>query len=352
MMKVNELLNLVNERGASDLHLIVGFPPTLRVEGVLFPVPNEGVLTSVELNQMVKESLNEERIKQFQTNRELDFSLSIPGKARFRVNAYFQEGSPALSFRRIPLSIPDLASLGLPKSATSLVNLKQGLVLVTGPTGHGKSTTLASMINAINLSRAEHIITVEDPVEFQFPTAKSLVSQRELGSDTMVWDAALRAILREDPNVVLVGEMRDFETVASTMTVAETGHLVFSTLHTNSAAQTVDRIIDVFPKEQQGQARSQLASTLEAVISLRLAPGISGGRVLVYEVMLGTAAIRTSIREAKTHLIANIITTSSELGMVSLDMCLAEKVKNGIISFEVAQSYSLNPAELARLVKN
>ena len=251
-MTINELLNLVNERGASDLHLIAGFPPTLRVDGVLFSIPGESVLTADETLLSLKEMVNEARLKFFLEKRELDFSLEVAGKARFRINAYFQEGSCALSFRRIPLNIPELSTLGLPKSATSLVNLKQGLVLVTGPTGHGKSTTLAAMINAINLSRAEHIITVEDPIEFQFPTAKSIVSQRELGSDTLVWSDSLRAILREDPNVVLVGEMRDYETVASAMTVAETGHLVFSTLHTNSAAQTVDRIIDVFPQAQQG----------------------------------------------------------------------------------------------------
>lgn len=351
-MTINELLNLVNERGASDLHLIAGFPPTLRVDGVLFSIPGESVLTADEILLSLKEMVNEARLKFFLEKRELDFSLEVAGKARFRINAYFQEGSCALSFRRIPLNIPELSTLGLPKSATSLVNLKQGLVLVTGPTGHGKSTTLAAMINAINLSRAEHIITVEDPIEFQFPTAKSIVSQRELGSDTLVWSDSLRAILREDPNVVLVGEMRDYETVASAMTVAETGHLVFSTLHTNSAAQTVDRIIDVFPQAQQGQARSQLASTLEAVVSLRLIPAVAGGRTLAYELMTGSPAIKTSIREAKTHLINNIITTSSELGMVSLDMCLAEKVKNGVITFEVAQAYSLSPAELSRLVKN
>jgi len=351
-MKVNELLHLVNERGASDLHLVAGFPPTLRIDGVLFSVPGETVMTPEETLTSIKEVVNEDRLKFFLEKRELDFSWEIPGKARFRVNAYFQEGGVAISFRRIPLIIPELSTLGLPKSATSLVNLKQGLVLVTGPTGHGKSTTLASMINAINLGRAEHIITIEDPVEFQFPTGKSIVSQREIGSDTLVWDKALRAILREDPNVVLVGEMRDSETVASTMTVAETGHLVFSTLHTNSAAQTIDRVIDTFPKEQQSQARSQLASTLEAVISLRLVPAVAGGRTLAYELMMGSAAIKTSIREAKTHLINNIITTSSELGMVSLDMCLAEKVKNGVITFEVAQTYSLSSAELARLVKS
>lgn len=351
-MKINELLNLTNERKASDLHLITGFPPTLRIDGLLISIPGESVLTSEETLAHLKEVISEERFKQFLVKRELDFSLDMPGRARFRVNAYFQEGSCALSLRRIPVGIPDLSLLGLPKSATSLINLKQGLVLVTGPTGHGKSTTLASMINAINLSRAEHIITVEDPVEFQFPTGKSIVSQREIGSDTLAWADALRAILREDPNVVLVGEMRDSETVSSTMTVAETGHLVFSTLHTNSAAQTVDRIIDTFPKEQQSQARSQLASTLEAVISLRLVPAVAGGRTLIYELMMGTAAIRTSIREAKTHLINNIITTSTELGMVSLDMCLAEKIKNGVITFDVAQTYSMSPAELARLVKS
>jgi twitching motility protein PilT len=351
-MKIQELLDLVCERKASDLHLVAGFPPMIRIEGVLAPVGNTEVLTTEEVLGFLKEIVNEERLQSFWAKKELDFSLNLLGKARFRVNAYFQEGSPALSLRRIPLLIPEVSTLGLPKAITSLTNLKQGFVLVTGPTGHGKSTTLASLVNLINLTRAEHIITVEDPIEFIFPLGKSLVSQREVGSDTLMWGDALRAILREDPNVVLVGEMRDFETVSSAMTVAETGHLVFSTLHTNSAAQTVDRVIDVFPKEQQDQARAQLATTVEAVISLRLVPAINGSRALAYELMLGTTAIRTSIREGKTHLINNIITTSSELGMISLDMNLAELVKSGMITYEVAQAYSLNPTELNRLVKN
>ncbi|MEJ2441771.1 MAG: PilT/PilU family type 4a pilus ATPase, partial [Patescibacteria group bacterium] len=296
-MGIKELLQLTIDKNASDLHIVAGLPPTLRVDGQLYPVPNEGILTPEAIGGFLKEVLNSEQMERISVNKELDLSLSFSEKARFRINAYTQKGSYALAFRRIPLEIPDIDTLKLPKILHSFTKLRQGFILVTGPTGHGKSTTLAAMLNEINNSRATHIVTIEDPIEFVFRPNKSIISQREMGSDTHSWQVALRSVLREDPDVVLVGEMRDHETIASALTVAETGHLDFATLHTNSASQTIDRIVDVFPEEQQGQVRLQLSNVLEAVFSMRLIPAIAGGRVVAYEVMLGTSAIKTSIRE-------------------------------------------------------
>jgi len=349
---VKELLQLTIDRNASDLHMISGIPPYLRIEGQLFPVPDEANLTPEVIDKFVKEILPTEQFERFSVNKELDFSLAFSQKARFRVNAYTQKGSTAVSMRRIPLEIPAMESLGLPKILHSFTGLRQGFILVTGPTGHGKSTTLASMLDEINTLRAEHIVTLEDPIEFVFQPKKSIITQREMGSDSHSWQVALRSVLREDPDVVLVGEMRDFETIASALTVAETGHLVFATLHTNSAAQTVDRIVDVFPDEQQKQVRMQLANVLEAVFSMRLIPSVTGERVVAYEVMLGTSAIKTSIREGKTHQIDNILQTSTEVGMNTIEMSLASLIKNGKISLETAQSYSVRPDELNRLIRS
>jgi twitching motility protein PilT len=351
-MGIKELLQLTIDKNASDLHIVAGLPPTLRVDGQLYPIPNEGILTPEAIGGFLKEVLNSEQMERISVNKELDLSLSFSEKARFRINAYTQKGSYALAFRRIPLEIPDIDSLRLPKILHSFTKLRQGFILVTGPTGHGKSTTLAAMLNEINNSRATHIVTIEDPIEFVFRPNKSIISQREMGSDTHSWQVALRSVLREDPDVVLVGEMRDHETIASALTVAETGHLVFATLHTNSASQTIDRIVDVFPEEQQGQVRLQLSNVLEAVFSMRLIPAIAGGRVVAYEVMLGTSAIKTSIREGKTHQIDSILQTSQEAGMNTLETSLASLVRSGYITLEVAQSYSLRPEELNRLVRN
>ncbi|MGB6838989.1 MAG: type IV pilus twitching motility protein PilT [Microgenomates group bacterium] len=351
-MAIKELLQLTIDRNASDLHVVSGIPPTLRVDGQLTPVPNEAVSTPDIIASYLKEILSSEQLERLNVNKELDFSLSFSDKARFRVNAYTQKGSFALAFRRIPLEIPQIDSLGLPKILHSFTGLRQGFILVTGPTGHGKSTTLAAMLNEINRSRASHIVTIEDPIEFIFRPNKCIISQREMGSDTHSWQIALRSVLREDPDVVLVGEMRDHETIASALTVAETGHLVFATLHTNSAAQTVDRIVDVFPEEQQGQVRLQLSNVLEAVFSMRLVPAIAGGRVVAYEVMLGTSAIKTTIREGKTHQIESILQTSQEAGMNTLEVSLASLVRSGHVTLEVAQSYSMRPEELSRLVRN
>jgi len=352
MTNIKELLQLTIDRNASDLHIIAGVPPTLRIDGQLSSVPGETVLTPEIINNHLKEVLSSEQLERLNVNKELDFSLPFSDKARFRVNAYTQKGTRALAFRRIPLIVPPIDSLGLPKILHSFTALRQGFVLVTGPTGHGKSTTLAAILNEINRSRSEHIVTIEDPIEFVLRPDKSIISQREMGGDTHSWQIALRSVLREDPNVVLIGEMRDYETIAAALTIAETGHLVFATLHTNSAAQTIDRIVDVFPEEQQGQVRLQLSNVIEAVFSMRLVPAIAGGRVVAYEVMLGSSAIKTAIREGKTHQIESILQTSQEAGMSTLERSLVGLVRQGKITLEMAQSYSLRPEELTRLVRS
>lgn len=350
-MVIKELLQLAVDRNASDLHLMVGLPPYLRMQGKLLPITGENVLTPEVLAKHIKDVMNAEQFQKLTINKELDFSLSFSDKARFRVNAYFQKGTLAAAFRTIPLEIPKIENLGLPKILHSFTVLKQGFILVTGPTGHGKSTTLAAVLNEINHTRQEHILTIEDPIEFIFKPNKSIISQREMGSDSHSWQIALRSALREDPDIVLVGEMRDYETIAAALTVAETGHLVFATLHTNSAAQTVDRIVDVFPEEQQKQVRLQLSTVLEAVFSMRLVPAKDGGRTVAYEIMLGTSAIKTAIREAKSHQIDNVIQTSTEMGMNTLEMSLANLVKSDKITLETAQSFSLRPEQLSRLVR-
>ena len=351
MIDVKNLLQQTIDLKASDLHLVSGVPPTLRIEGELRSIANSGILTPELISEGLKQVLSGEQFERLSVNKEIDFSLSFNDKARFRVNAYTQKGSYAVACRRIPLEIPTLESLKLPKVANSFTNLRQGLVLVTGPTGHGKSTTLAAIIEEINKTRSVHIVTIEDPIEFVFKPNKSIISQREMRSDTHSWQVALRSVLREDPDVVLVGEMRDFETISAAMTIAETGHLVFGTLPTNAAAQTIDRIGDVFPEDQQNQVRLQLSSVLEAVFSQRLIASTLGGRVVAHEVMLGTNAIKTSIREGKTHQIDSIIQTSLEVGMSTLENSLAGLVKSGQISLEVAQEWTVRPDELSRLVR-
>ena len=351
-MDIKQLLQQTIDSGASDLHLLTGVPPTLRIDGVLVPLSNFGVMTREAVSELVSQSVSSEQLSKISVDKEIDFSLPFSDKARFRGNIYTQKGGVAASFRRIPLEIPTIDSLGLPKIIHSFTGLRQGLVLITGPTGHGKSTTLASILNEINVNRLSHIVTIEDPIEFVFKSQKSIISQREMNSDTHSWRVALRSVLREDPDVVLVGEMRDYETIAAALTVAETGHLVFATLHTNSAAQTVDRIVDVFPEEQQGQVRLQLSNVLEAVFSQRLVAAIPKGRALAYELMLGTNAIKTSIREGKSHLIDSILETSTEAGMVTLEKSLSELVKIGKITLDSAQNWSLRPELLSRLVRS
>jgi len=351
-MDIKQLLQLTIDQKASDLHIMTGVPPTLRIDGVLKPVANTPVLTPDVISQLLKGVLAADQVERLSVNKEIDFSLSYSNLSRFRVNAYTQRGSLAAAFRRIPLEIPSIDNLNLPQVLHSFTTLRQGFVLVTGPTGHGKSTTLAAILNEINQKKATHIVTIEDPIEFIFRPAKSIISQREMKKDTHSWQIALRSVLREDPDIVLIGEMRDHETIASALTVAETGHLVFATLHTNSAAQTIDRIVDVFPEEEQGQVRLQLSNVIEAVFSMRLIPALAGGRVVGYELMTGTNAIKTAIREGKTHQIDSILQTSSEAGMNTMERSLATLVSSGKVSLEVAQSYSLRPEELTRLVRS
>lgn len=346
-----QLLQLTFQTKASDLHIVAGSPPNLRIDGKLQPVPNSQILDGANTQELIFQLLTPEQKERFIREKELDFSIALQGVGRFRANAYFQKKSPAIALRTIKEKVPSIDELRLPKICHNFASLRQGFILVTGPTGHGKSSTLSSIIEEINVNRAEHIVTIEDPIEFVYTPKKSIISQRELGDDTLSWAASLKSVLREDPDVVLVGEMRDPETMSAAITVAETGHLVFATLHTNNAAQTVDRIIDSFPEEQQNQIRMQLSNALEAVLSQRLIPTIQGGRVPATEILIATPAIRNTIREGKTHQIDNIIQTSSELGMMTLETSLAYWVNQGVVDMDTARSFALRPNDLERLVK-
>src|SRR3989344_3163781 len=347
-MEIQEILEEALRRGASDVHLMVGTYPTLRINGELIPITKAGTPNPEYIEKLTFALTTPEQKELLLTNKELDFSFALGELARFRVNAFHQKGYVSASLRLIPSKIPSLEELHLPKVFGNFSKLRQGLILLTGPTGHGKSTTIASIINEINETRGVHIVTVEDPIEYVYPSRKSLIAQREMHLDTHSWEIALRSVLREDPDVVLIGEMRDYETIESVLTIAETGHLVFTTLHTNSAAQTLDRVVGVFPENMQEQVRMQLSNVLEAVISIRLLPGQKGGRYPATEILLATPAVRNVIREGKTHLIDNIIQTSTNIGMETLETSLAKLVKQGRINTETALSYSLRPQQLAR----
>lgn len=349
-MDIQQLFSETARLEASDLHLLVGFPPTLRIHGTLKVVDGQAALTAGDTEQMVLSTLTQDQKDLFLNNKEIDYSFTGPA-GRFRANAYYQQNTVAAAFRLIAATIKTIAELNLPAICNEFAKLRQGFILVTGPTGHGKSTAIASMINTINKTRAAHIVTIEDPIEYVYPKGLSMVTQREMHSDSLSWNVALRSVLREDPDVVLIGEMRDYETIAAALTIAETGHLVFATLHTNSAAQTVDRIVDVFPENQQQQVRLQLSNVIEGILALRLVPAISGGRVPVAEILTATPAVRTTIREGKTHLIDNVIQTSAEQGMTSLESAMAKAVAEGKVSAEVATAYAIRPDEMARLLK-
>lgn len=350
-MEIQEILEEALRRGASDIHLMVGVYPTLRVNGELLPLTKANNSTPEYIEKLVFGLTSPEQKELLLTNKEIDFSFALGEMARFRVNAFYQKGYVSAALRLIPAKIPALEELHLPKVLANFSKLRQGLILLTGPTGHGKSTTIASIINEINESRAVHIVTVEDPIEYVYPSRKSLIAQREMHLDTHSWEISLRSALREDPDVVLIGEMRDYETIEAVLTIAETGHLVFATLHTNSASQSVDRIVGVFPENQQAQIQMQLSNVCEAIISQRLIPGIKGGRYPATEIMLATGAIRNVIREGKTHLLDNIIQTSTGVGMNTLESSLADMVKEGKVSLDTALSYSLKPDDLLREVK-
>jgi len=350
-MELQQILEEALRRGASDIHLMAGVYPTLRIDGKLVPITKTPTPTPEYIEKLVLSLCLPEQKELLLTNKELDFSFALGETARFRVNAFYQKGYLSAALRLIPNKIPSLDELHLPRILGNLTKLRQGLILVTGPTGHGKSTSIASLINVINNERGEHIVTVEDPIEYIYPSRKSLIAQREMHLDTHSWEIALRSVLREDPDIVLIGEMRDYETIEAVLTIAETGHLVFATLHTNSAAQTLDRIVGVFPENQQEQVRLQLSNVLEANISMRLVPAINGGRFPATEILLATPAVRNVIREGKSHLIDNIIMTSSSIGMQTLETSLTALVRSGKISLDTALSFSLRPQELMRDIK-
>ncbi len=348
---IEALLEECVNHDASDLHIQVGLPPILRLDGVLRPITTYPVLDEKMVHDLIFATLDEDQQKIFLKDKEFDYSFAFGDLGRFRVNAFHERGNMAAAFRLIPNNLRTLEDLGLPGVVETFADRPHGLVLVTGPTGSGKSTTLAALIDKINSEKPVHIITIEDPIEFTHHSKRAVVVQREVHYDTFSFAAALRSILREDPDVVLIGEMRDLETIQAAITTAETGHLVFATLHTNSAAQSIDRIIDVFPAHQQSQIRAQLATVLNGIVSQRLIPAIDGGRICVAEIMVATPAIRAIIREGKTHQLDMAIQTGVELGMQSMDRELAKLVKAGTISFDVAHEYAVNPAEFERLAR-
>jgi twitching motility protein PilT len=349
-MTIHDILDRIIQLEGSDIHLISGIQPVLRVDGELIKIEEAPVLQLAQLEALIFPIMTDYQKQYVSVNKEIDFGYQYKDLARFRVNVYYARGEMAAALRLIPTQIKTIDDLGLPAVFHQMTTYKQGLVLVTGPTGEGKSTTLAAMIDEINTERKQHILTIEDPIEFVYKPKGSIISQREINQDTHGWDIALRSALREDPDVVLVGEMRDYETIAAAITVAETGHLVFGTLHTFSAAQTIDRIIDVFPAAQQNQVRQQISATLQAVVSQRLIPKMSGGRVVASEVMISSPAIKNLIREGKIHQIDNVIQTSAEHGMNLLETSLATLIQQGAINLEKAQEYAIRPQELDRLV--
>ncbi len=340
--RMKKLLDEAIAKKASDLHVAVGVPPILRVDGKLGAVTGQEVLGPDDTRKLAESIMTEPQLERFLEQRDIDFSFGYQAM-RFRANVFFERGSVAASLRLIPKEIQTLESLKLPSFLEKFTLPTQGLVLITGPTGHGKTTTISALIKHINDTRREHIITIEDPIEYIFEHKKSVIQQREIGSDALSFSAALRAALREDPNIVVLGEMRDLETIETALTVAETGHLVFATLHTNNAAQTADRIIDVFPPHQQTQIRSQLSNVLLGIVSQRLLPRASGGRIVAAEIMVANAAVRNLIREGKAHQLNNIIQTSAAEGMIGLDKILAELVTKGEITIDDALIWANDP---------
>jgi len=351
-LEVNKLMMEVLQKNASDLHMVAGKPPTLRVDSVLVELEEYGILSGAAIGTMIDVLLgNDDRRKQFREDLEVDFSYSYKDNIRFRGNAFMSKGTPAVALRLIPNKIKSIEELNLPKQVANFAANPQGLVLVVGPTGHGKSTTLSSMIDLVNHTRASHIVTIEDPIEFIYTQDKSLISQREVGVDTHGFTRALKSVLREDINVILVGEMRDLDSISTTITLAETGHLVMATLHTNDAAQSIDRMIDVFPAYQQAQIRAQLSNVLLGVISQRLLPRIGGGRLPALEIMTNNNAVSNIIREGKTHQLPNVIHTSGGDGMISLDRYLANLVSQGQVKLEDALPYTTDQSLFRGLLK-
>ncbi len=349
--KIEMLLEECVKRNASDIHIQYGLPPILRVDGMLTAISGTPALNEEMIRNLIFATLDEDQQKIYLKDKEFDYSFAFGDIARFRVNAFHERGKMAAAFRLIPNEIQSIESLGMPAIVESFADYPRGLVLVTGPTGSGKSTTLAAIIDKINREKSRHIITIEDPIEFTHKSQRSVIVQREVHYDTFSFAAALRSALREDPDVVLIGEMRDLETIQAAITTAETGHLVFGTLHTNSAAQSIDRIIDVFPAHQQPQVRAQLANILMAICSQRLVPAVAGGRVVSAEIMVANSAIRALIRDGKTYQIDTSIQTGAEQGMQTMDRTLAKLVQAGTITYESAREYAVDMNELDRYVK-
>ena len=350
-LRIEVLLEEVVRKRASDLHIQVSLPPMLRVDGSLVPVPGTEVLDEATVERLINAILDEDQQQVLAKDKEFDFSFAFGTMGRFRVNAFHERGNLAASLRLIPNEIKSITELGMPPAVLNFAEYPRGLVLVTGPTGSGKSTTLAAIVDKINTERAQHIITIEDPIEFTHKSKKSVVAQREIHYDTYSFSAALRSSLRQDPDVVLIGEMRDLETISAAITIAETGHLVFATLHTNSAAQSIDRMIDVFPPHQQPQVRSQLANILMGICSQRLVPSIGGGRVVAAEILVANSAVRNIIREGKSHQLDAVIQTGADQGMQTMDRTLAGLVQSGTVTYDEARNYAVDLTEFDRIIR-
>lgn len=350
-LRIEILLEEIVRKNASDLHLHVGLPPMMRLDGALVPFSGYPNLNSQQVQSLVFAILDEDQKKILIKDKEFDFSFAFGDLGRFRVNAFHERGNLAASLRLIPNNIKTIAELGMPPVISSFAEFPRGLVLVTGPTGSGKSTTLAALVDKINTEKAKHIITIEDPIEFTHKSKRSAIVQREVHYDTYSFSAALRSSLRQDPDVVLIGEMRDLETISAAITIAETGHLVFGTLHTNSASQSIDRIIDVFPPHQQPQVRSQLANIIQGICSQRLVPAIGGGRVVAAEVLVANPAVRNIIREGKTHQLDAVIQTGADQGMQTMDRTLVKLVQSGVVTYDDAREYAVDLVEFERLMR-
>lgn len=350
-LRIEVLLEEVVRRKASDLHLQVGLPPMLRVDGALMPVAGYNPLDEASVETLIFAILDQDQRQILLKDKEFDFSFAFGTLGRFRVNAYHERGNLAAALRLIPNEIKTVAELGLPQVVMNFANFPRGLVLVTGPTGSGKSTTMAALVDKINTESSKHIITIEDPIEFTHKSKKSVIIQREVHYDTYSFSAALRSSLRQDPDVVLIGEMRDLETISAAITIAETGHLVFATLHTNSAAQSIDRMIDVFPPHQQPQVRAQLSNILMAIVSQRLVPTIGGGRVAAAEILVANPAVRNIIREGKSHQLDAVIQTGADHGMQTMDRTLVSLVQSGTITYDNAREYAVDLTEFERLMR-
>jgi twitching motility protein PilT len=349
--RVEVLLDEVLKKKASDLHIQVGLPPMLRIDGELLPVTGADVLNEEAVEALIFAILDEDQKQILLKDKEFDFSFAYGELGRFRVNAFHERGNMAAALRLIPNEILTIEQLGLPEIVNKFADYPRGLVLVTGPTGSGKSTSLSALIHKINTEQSKHIITIEDPIEFTHKSKKSVIVQREVHYDTYSFSAAMRSALRQDPDVVLLGEMRDLETIASAVTMAETGHLVFATLHTNSAAQSIDRMIDVFPPHQQPQIRAQLSNILMAIVAQRLVPSIGGGRVAAAEILVANPAVRNIIREGKSHQLEAVIQTGAEFGMQSMDRTLVNLIHAGTITYDVARDFAVDIDELDRLMR-